>query len=68
MVYECTDRRGQIYTHTLSDALSSRQAMERLGVWQRPFKVVRWPTGRPDKAHCVQQFEIHEVDTRLGKE
>lgn len=46
--------------HHLSAELSSKEAMERLGVYGRPFKVVRWPVGRPDLAHCVQQFEVHE--------
>ncbi len=60
MVYECTDRRGAIHTFMLSDDLSGTEAMERLGVLNRPFKVVRWPNHRPDKAHCIQQFEVHE--------
>ena len=60
MQYECTDRRGQATTHKLSAELSSKEAMERLGVYGRPFKVVRWPAGRPDLAHCVQQFEVNE--------
>lgn len=60
MIYECTDRRGQSTRHTQSGELSSKEAMQRLGVLDRPFKVVRWPTGRPDLAHCVQQFEVHE--------
>lgn len=48
MQYECTDRRGQVTTHTQSDELTAKEAVQRLGVLERPFKVVRWPTGRPD--------------------
>lgn len=61
MIYECKDRRGRVVTHTLSDELSSKEAMERLGVYERPFEVRRYPTGRPDLAHTVQQFEIGET-------
>lgn len=61
MVYECTDRRGATVQHRQSGELSAKKVMERLGVYERPFKVVRWPEGRPDQAHCVQQFEVHEA-------
>ncbi len=62
MMYECTDRRGAVRLHgPLSSELSSKEAMRRLGVLDRPFKVVTWPQGRPDLAHCVQQFEIGET-------
>lgn len=60
MVYECLDRRGKIHNFTLADELTSKEAMERLGVYKRPFKVARWPQHRPDLAHCVQQFEVGE--------
>ena len=58
MIYECTDRRGVIHTHTMSSELTAREAMERLGVYERPFQVRRYPAGRPDLAHTVQQFEV----------
>jgi hypothetical protein len=61
MIYECTDRRGQTTVHVQSDDLTSREAMQRLGVLDRSFKVVCWPQGRPDQAHCVQQLEVREV-------
>lgn len=62
MIYECTDRRGVIHVHgPLSAKLSSKEAMQRLGVLDRPFQVRRYPQGRPDLAHTVQQFEIGEV-------
>lgn len=67
MIYECTDRRGEIYRHKQSDELSAKKAMQRLGVFERPFKVVRYPEGRPDLAHCVQQFEVHEVSGKGGR-
>lgn len=57
MVYECTDRRGILHTHTLSDELTPEEAMKRLGVWQRPFRVMRYPTGRPDQSRMVQDIE-----------
>lgn len=57
MIYECTDRRGSRVEHTQSDDLTAQEAMERLGVWQRPFRVMRWPNGRPDQARLVQDFE-----------
>lgn len=60
MIYECIDRRGQRHEHRMSGELSAKEAMQRLGVYERPFKVTRWPTGRPDLAHCVQQFEVTE--------
>lgn len=61
MMYECTDRRGDVHLHgPLSSKLSSREAMQRLGVYEHPFKVVTWPQGRPDLAHCVQAFEVQE--------
>jgi hypothetical protein len=56
MVYECTDRRGVMHVHHLSDKLTAQEAMERLGVWQRPFRVMRYPTGRPDLAVTVQEM------------
>ena len=62
MIYECVDRRGVVHQHRQSDELSAKQAMQRLGVYERPFKVTRWPEGRPDLAHCVQQFEVREPD------
>ncbi len=64
MIYECTDRRGAIYRHSMSSDLTAREAMERLGVFNRPWQVRRYPDGRPDLAHTVQQFEPHEVDSR----
>lgn len=64
MVYECLDKRGTIHMHRQSEELSSKEAMQRLGVFGRPFKVTRWPEGRPDLAHCVQQFEVHERTDR----
>ena len=54
MVYECTDRRGKATQHRLSSELTAKEAMERLGVLERPFTVVRWPEGRPDQAVTVQ--------------
>lgn len=61
MIYECQDRRGVIHRHRMSGDLSAKEAMKRLGVLDRPFKVTRYEDGRPDLAHCVQQFEVHEV-------
>lgn len=58
MIYECLDRRGVAHLHTQSNDMSSKEAMKRLGVYQRSFKVTCWPEGRPDMAHCVQQFEV----------
>lgn len=61
MLYECVDRRGVAHLHgPLSSELSGKEAMQRLGVYERPFKVTCWPKGRPDLAHCVQQFEVQE--------
>lgn len=57
MIYECTDRRGVAVQHKQSDALSAKEAMQRLGVYERPFQVRRWPEGRPDQARTVQDFE-----------
>lgn len=62
MIYECVDRRGDRHQHTLSDELSAEEAMKRLGVWQRPFRVSRWPIGRPDQARTVQDFESPPAD------
>lgn len=61
MIYECVDRRGKSTQHKQSGDLSSKDAMKRLGVYERPFKVTRWPDGRPDLAHCVQQMEVSEI-------
>lgn len=60
MIYECVDRHNIAHLHKQSAELSAEEAMRRLGVYQRPFKVTRWPEGRPDLAHCVQQREIAE--------
>lgn len=59
MIYECTDRRGVVHTHgPLSRQLSAKEAMQRLGVYERPFQVRCYPEGRPDLVHTVQQFEV----------
>lgn len=60
MIYECTDRRGFIHQHTLSDELSAKKAMQLLGVYERPFLVRRYPNGCPDLVHTIQQFEVQE--------
>jgi hypothetical protein len=57
MVYECTDRRGEVHLHKQSGELSAQEAMERLGVWQRPFRVRRYPVGQVKEARLVQDFE-----------
>jgi hypothetical protein len=62
MMYECTDRRSVIHVHgPFSGALTSKEAMQRLGVYERPFQVRCYPDGRPDLAHTVQRFEVEEV-------
>lgn len=59
MIYECEDRRGKFHRFNLSDELTAEQAMERLGVLKRPFRVRRYPNHRPDQARTVQEFEVH---------
>ena len=62
VMYECVDRHGTAHLHgPMSPELSGKEAMLRLGVYERLFKVTRWPTGRPDLAHCIQQMEIAKI-------
>jgi hypothetical protein len=56
MVYLCIDRYGVEHAHPMPGSLSAKEAMGRLGVLDRPFKVQRHPDGRPDLTHTVQDM------------
>lgn len=57
MIYECTDRAGDVHNHKQSGELTAEEAMKRLGVWQRPFRVIRYPVNNERHRRVVQDFE-----------
>jgi hypothetical protein len=57
MVYECIDRRGDGRQFEMSSELTADEAMQRIGVYRRPFTVTRWSKAKPDDKRVVQRLE-----------
>ena len=61
MIVEAYDRNNWLRLRSAcSDELTSEEILTRFGLKGRPWYVVKYPDGRPDKAHCIQQIEVGE--------